>query len=133
MRWSWRRYALGLAAVAVIAVGCKNRTDRPGDTLTCTPGESLRIGCTGAVGSVCGGNPVMDVCDGSVVPSECTDANATAMNDDTVGTCPEVDTVCPAIGRVTVSVHGAMGAAYSCYWDIQHQGGSSDAGSGGGG
>ena len=75
----------------------------------------------------------MDVCDGSIAPHDCTDANAILSNDDAVGTCPEVDTVCPALGRVTVSVHAHPGATYTCYWDIQHRGGASDAGSAGGG
>lgn len=119
--------------VALATIGCKNRSDRPGDTLTCTPGESLSIGCSGTVGSVCGGDPAMDACDGSIVPSACDDASALASNDDAVGRCPVVETTCPAIGRITISVHGSMGAAYECYWDIQHHGGTgSDAGLAGG-
>lgn len=131
--------ALVLLAMAAAALGsgCKNRSNRPGDTLTCTPGESLTIGCTGSVGNACEGDPVMDACDGTVLPSNCVDSNAIAMNDDSIpgsNLCPLVHTTCPLSGRITVSVHGFGTRSFACYWDIVHGGGrTTDAGTGGGG
>lgn len=134
------RALLILALVAAaLGTGCKNRSNRPGDTLTCTPGESLTIGCNGTVGNACQGDPVMNACDGTVAPADCMDGNAIAHNDDSSpgsNLCPRVDTTCPASGRITVSVHGFGNATFACYWDIVHGGGApppNDAGTGGGG
>ncbi len=118
-----RAFAIVVLAVVALSFGCKNRSNRPGDTLTCTPGESLAIGCTGTVGSVCSGDPEMRACDGSVAPSACSGASVIAQNDDAepgVTSCPLVETTCPASGRITVAIDGAMGADFACYWDIAH-------------
>ncbi len=121
--------------VTALAPGCKNRHNRPGDTLTCTPGESLSIGCTGAVGSTCDGDPVLDACDGSIPPSACNDASSFAMNDDASGRCPLVQTNCPSSGRITIQTHPYSTGTYQCYWDLVHGGGATppDGGFGGGG
>ena len=127
-----------LILFALAAASCKNRSNRISDTLSCTAGEPLVIGCTGSVGSACSGNPTMDACDGSVLPNACTDANALAFDDDYGGTlCPELTTTCPVGGRITVAVRGssAGGAAadFGCYWDIAHGTAPLDAATGGGG
>jgi hypothetical protein len=121
-----------LTVLAVFATGCKNRTNRTGDTLACAPGEALSIGCDGVVGSVCQGDPVMNACDGSIVPDACTDTNAFAHNDDShasgASLCPQIDTTCPASGRITISTRPFGSSSFQCYWDIVHGGGSTDAG-----
>jgi hypothetical protein len=123
---------VGLTLVAVLASGCKNRTNRSGDTLACAPGEALSIGCTGTVGSTCQGDPVMNACDGSIAPDACTDSNSFAHNDDsaTPGAtlCPLITTTCPTSGRITISTRPFGSSTYQCYWDIVHGGGSTDAG-----
>ena len=43
-----------------------------------------------------------------------------------------VETTCPASGRITVAIDGAMGADFACYWDIAHGNDThADAGVGG--
>jgi hypothetical protein len=126
-----RPLSIALLAVGALSMGagCKNRTNRPGDTLACAPGEALTVGCTAGVGSMCSGDPVMDACDGTIAPSMCTDTTAFAMDDDSgADLCPVLQTTCPASGRITISVHGFRDGAYQCYWDIVHGGGSTDAG-----
>lgn len=120
------RLVLGslVCLLVVLGAGCKNRSNRPGDTLTCTPGETLLIGCTSSVGNRCQGDPVIDVCDGTIPPANCTSTNALASNDDSDGLCPQVNTVCPTSGRVTAQIHGYSSSSYQCYWDIVHGGGT---------
>lgn len=118
------RSALALALLAAFAgPGCKNRTDRIPDTLTCTAGESLLVGCTSRVGSPCSGDPAIDVCDGTVVPSACDATTRIATADDVDGACPELVVTCPASGRVTIVPRPATpGGASACYWDVHHGG-----------
>jgi len=128
------RRSLVLVVTVMALFGCKNRSNRPGDTLTCTPGEALSIGCTGAVGSTCEGDPEMRACDGTVTPSACAGASVLAQNDDYLpGTtlCPLVETTCPTSGRITIAVDGHNGAAFACYWDVMHGAPTHDAGPGG--
>jgi hypothetical protein len=111
------------AALAVVALGgCKNRTNRIPDTLPCTAGETVTIGCTHDVGTPCQGDPVLDVCEGTVAPGACTSANAIAHNDDFDGLCPEVTATCSANGRITIAPSGFMGRAFDCYYDLRHGG-----------
>ena len=48
--------------------------------LLCKPylilGETVTIGCTHDVGTPCQGDPVLDVCEGTVAPSACTSVTA---------------------------------------------------------
>jgi hypothetical protein len=129
------RFALLLAALAILA-SCKNRSNRISDTLACTPGETLVIGCTSNVGSPCTGDPAIWACDGTISPADCgATAGALAGNNDFEGLCPQVTVACPMDGRITVTVRGytppgGTPADFGCYWDISH-GAPIDAGGGG--
>lgn len=129
MRTLARTLALGALALVILG-GCKNRTNRIPDTLPCTAGETVTIGCTHDVGTPCQGDPVIDVCEGTVAPSACTSTNAIAHSDDFDGLCPEVTATCPASGRITITPSGSMGRAFDCYYDLRHGGAPppSDAG-----
>jgi hypothetical protein len=129
------RFVVALAALALL-FGCKNRTNRISDTLACTAGETLVVGCTSNVGTPCTGNPAMWACDGTISPNDCGATGAAlAGNDDFDGLCPQLTVTCPADGRITITVRGStppggMPADFGCYWDIAH-GAPMDAGGGG--
>ena len=118
-------FLLAIAFGAVLlAGGCKNRSHRVGDTLTCTPGESLTIGCDGTLGYHCSGDPVLMACDGAIPPNNCTSSTQFASDDDGGdGVCPLLRTACPASGRITIQHRPySTGSSYQCYWDILHGG-----------
>lgn len=115
--------APALVLLALVSPGCRSR-DRGADTVACTPGESVVVGCTHAVGSPCSGDPALSVCDGTIAPRDCSSSNAIATNDDSDGLCPQVTTTCPASGRVSVAPRGVSGGNYACAWDVVQGGGA---------
>jgi len=81
-------------------------------SIACTPGAAVSIGCGCTSGGTCNGDPVLRVCDGD---GACTQATALASIDDSCGLCPQADFVCPASGTYTV-LTGAYGSGmeYTC-------------------
>ncbi len=135
-RRSWPGRTLGLAVVTLLALlGCKNRHLRIDDTLVCTPGEGLTVGCTGEVGLVCEGDPTLSVCDGAISIHDCNPSVALATNDDASDTtrCPSVSVTCPTSGRATIITRAASGSEYGCYWDVRHGVAPADGGARDGG
>ena len=123
--------AHGLLPVAVIAVaalagGCK--PNRGAETVDCTPGASIWIGCNQACElGTCSGDPWLRICDGDTAIGDCDDDALIAENDDSTeicfSTCPTVQMVCPPSGHVTVTIrsYSGMSTAYSCDWRVEER------------
>lgn len=114
---SWRR-ALAIVA-ATLALGCAQTRDP--ETVPCTPGEGLTVGCGACGVGSCAGDPVLRVCDGASDVRACADAlGILAESDDACGSpCPATQVTCPASGRITV-IHRAFGAGgYECSWEVR--------------
>lgn len=100
----------------------------PGGREACTPGAALEVGCASGCGlGACTGDPVMIVCDGSMVADidECLAASAPAqisrVDDTTCGSrCPFISFTCPASGEVVVAHRPfSTGGTYSCDWSLR--------------
>jgi hypothetical protein len=105
------------------AVGTIPVSDRPAETLSCTPGAMLAAGCDGTVGSLCRGDPTIRVCEGSLTPAACIAGMALVQDDDggATGLCPLGRFTCPPSGRITVVPQGfgmRPPADWDCLWDI---------------
>jgi hypothetical protein len=77
-----------------------------GGTFTCTPGQSVSVGCGASCGlGSCTGDTMIRVCDADSpdggVASACLEADAIGENDDCSGssTCSKVTFTCPASGH----------------------------------
>jgi hypothetical protein len=112
--------------VAASAAGCK--PNRGAETVDCTPGASIWIGCNQACElGTCSGDPWLRICDGDTAIADCDDDALIAENDDSTeicfSTCPMVQMVCPPSGHVTVTVrsYSGMSTAYSCDWRVEER------------
>lgn len=88
-----------------------------GDTIACTPGATVDVGCSGACGlGSCTGDPMMRICDGARPDGNCSYPGALALSDDFGGQCPcELGVVCPESGELEVYVAPfTPGASYEC-------------------
>lgn len=123
-RTSW--IALGAIVLGAAIAGCK--PNRGAETVDCTPGASIWVGCNQACSlGTCSGDPWIQVCDGDTAVSECNDGTLIAQNDDPTeicySTCPIVQMVCPPSGHVTVTIKSYSGAstAYTCDWRVEER------------
>ena len=94
-----------LALVAALAPGCSSRNI---GTTACTPGEEITIACGCEGLGECDGNPVLRVCDGTLLEESCDFRAALAESDDApgCGSCPLVRATCPASGSLLVVPRG---------------------------
>lgn len=67
----------------------------------CAPGEMVVIGCGCSTGGLCGGDPVLRVCEGN---GSCRSDRAIGLVDDACGLCPETSFLCPVGGFYSVMV-----------------------------
>lgn len=92
-------------------------------TETCTPGESLVVGCDSTVGTLCTGDPTIAVCDATIVtdPESCLrSGTSTLFDDDDSGDdlCPRATGTCPASGRIAVNANAFGGGAFECRYAV---------------
>ncbi len=109
-----------VAQVLAVA-GCRSSNGRPGETIACTPGASLTVGCGCADLGSCTGDPVLVVCPGAIDPGACAaEPSGSSRADDSCGRCPSLGVTCPAAGAITVAHHdyGGDGDRYRCDWDV---------------
>ena len=86
-------------------------------TIACTPGETVDIGCSGACGlGSCTGDPMLRVCDGARADGNCSYPAAIGLSDDFASECPcKLGNVCPASGSLAIYTASAdLGVAYTC-------------------
>lgn len=102
----------------VLLVGCTSTRDD--ETVTCTPGTNLLIGCDGVDLGSCDGDPVLRVCNGTLDPAMCRAAtDGFAEADDDVGRCPRLVVECPSSGVVTVTTRSFVRMeGYVCDWRV---------------
>lgn len=77
------------------------------ETVTCEPGERLRIGCAPACGlGACTGTPMLRVCDGARADGNCSFPGSLARGAKACGgDCPVADDLpCPASGSLAIYV-----------------------------
>lgn len=116
---------LALSIFSVLLSGCP-RSQR-GSVETCTPGESLLIGCDGTQsGPTCTGDPTLTICDASIVavPENCTRSGSylAYSDDEGSGLCPLLTTVCPTSGRISINPDpfGRSSTSWSCAYVVDH-------------
>jgi hypothetical protein len=117
---------LTISVIVLGLVGCK--PDRGGEIVTCTPGTHIWVGCNAAcsLGS-CTGDPWIGICDGNTALSSCNEDTRIAENDDSTdicfSTCPIVRLVCPASGRITVTLRSERSrrSAFTCDWRVEER------------
>lgn len=122
-----RPAALILAALVALAAGCVQTRDP--ETIACSPGERVLVGCGACGVGACAGDPVLRVCDGDLAdPRACADSiGLLGESDDACGSlCPALTITCPPGGRIAVVHRSFRGGAYECGWDVRP--GSADAG-----
>jgi hypothetical protein len=112
-------FALVVAASLTTITGCRRRpfvgdggpipTDGgpTGRILSCTPGQTLWVGCDSTVGLPCMGDPTISVCAGPLDPASCSSSSPMppllAYDDDGGdGLCPRATITCPASGSLAV-------------------------------
>ena len=102
----------------IVSTACSSDSDL-GGSFDCTPGETLRVGCSDAVGRPCSGRPIMSVCDGTVSHDECTPQTPSPplIVVDTPPECPNRIVPCPASGTVSVGISQGGSGPYTCTWD----------------
>ncbi len=93
-------------------------------TLTCTPGQLYRVGCSACsnLGS-CTGNPMLRICDPANPDPNCSFPAALAFNDDNCDACPRTrDVACPDSGQLDIyTAPSVPGGSYTCNLAIMQQ------------
>lgn len=93
-------------------------------TLTCTPGQLYRVGCSTCANiGTCTGNPMLRICDPANPDPNCSFPAALAFNDDTCDACPRTrDVPCPDSGQLDVyTAPSVPGGSYTCNLAIIQQ------------
>lgn len=100
-----------------------NLRGRGAETVACTPGALVEVGC-GALGlGSCSGDPILTVCDGDIVHElDCGESGFSqlARNDDfnfSQDRCPGLDVVCPASGLLAIRPTAFGGSDAVCNWE----------------
>lgn len=113
---------LSLALLGALASGCRNQR---GSIASCTPGESLVIGCDDTVGVTCSGDPTLTICDGAIisVPENCTRGGSGFLafsDDEGSGFCPLLTTICPSSGSIAINPDpfGRSSTTWSCTYAV---------------
>lgn len=93
---------------------------RGAETVFCTPGVLVDVGCgTLGLGS-CSGDPILTVCDGDFVHElDCGESGFAQLerNDDFAGRCPGLDVICPASGLLAVRPTAFGSSDAVCFWE----------------
>lgn len=103
--------------------GCA--AERAADTVSCSPGATLVVGCNQACGlGSCAGDPSLRVCDGDTPTAACTEGTRLIEVDDTpapcASSCPVAVLTCPASGRITV-VPITLSSISACDWGVEER------------
>jgi hypothetical protein len=86
-------------------------------TVACTPGSTVDVGCAGACGlGSCTGDPMLRVCDADRPDGNCSYPGAIGLSDDFGGQCPcKLGILCPDSGSLAVyTASFDLEAPYTC-------------------
>lgn len=125
---SLTRGALALALICFATLGSGCRPNRGAETVSCTPGAHIWVGCNQACAlGTCSGDPWLQICDGDTAVAACDDDTLIAESDDATelcfSTCPLVQMICPPSGSITVTIRAYTGmtSAFTCDWRVEER------------
>ena len=122
--------ALCVAAAAIGCGGGGGGGGRAAETITCTPGATVTVGCGAESLGTCTGDPILTVCETTTPIAMCGESGVANIdrNDDNMGLCPGLDFTCPASGMVHVRPTAFGTREFSCDWAVSEAPGDADAG-----
>ena len=127
-----KKAASFVVVLAFSCAGCFVTRGRDAETVSCTAGATIEIGCSERCGlGSCTGDSVLLICDGTTSVGACQsggDSGPTVLgrNDDSScggstgsSLCSDLTVTCPPSGSITVTHHAFSGRSYSCRWETR--------------